>query len=81
MKLSIIKELLQAEMIWGDEHSDIEVLNACGADLMSDILADTKTNAILLTGLTHRQIIQTTVMGDFAAIIFVRGKIPSKDVI
>jgi hypothetical protein len=61
MKLSIIKELLQAEMIWGDEHSDIEVLNACGADLMSDILADTKTNAILLTGLTHRQIIQTTV--------------------
>lgn len=81
MKLSKIKELLQAEMLWGDEFLGIEVSNACGADLMSDILADTKTNAILLTGLTHRQIIQTTVMGDFAAITFVRGKIPPKDVI
>ncbi|HHY70894.1 MAG TPA: anti-sigma regulatory factor [Thermoanaerobacterales bacterium] len=81
MKLSKIKELLQAEMLWGDEFLDIEVSNACGADLVSDILADNKINAILLTGLTHRQIIQTTVMSDFAAIIFVRDKTPSKDVI
>jgi len=81
MKLMHIKELLQAEILWGEEFLDIEVSNACGADLMSDILADNKTNAILLTGLTHRQIIQTTVMGDFAAIVFVRGKIPSTDVI
>ena len=81
MKLSKIKELLQAEFLWGDEFSDIEVSNACGADLISDILSDTKTNAILLTGLTHRQIIQTTVMGDFAAIAFVRGKFPSNDII
>ncbi|HHX22601.1 MAG TPA: anti-sigma regulatory factor [Thermoanaerobacterales bacterium] len=81
MKLSKIKELLQAEMLWGDEFLDIEVSNACGADLMSDILADNKVDAILLTGLSHRQIIQTTVMGDFAAIVFVRGKTPSEDVI
>lgn len=81
MKLSKIKELLKAEVLWGDEFLDIDISNACGADLMSDILADNKINAILLTGLTHRQIIQTTVMGDFAAIVFVRGKIPSKDVI
>ncbi|HHY42518.1 MAG TPA: anti-sigma regulatory factor [Thermoanaerobacterales bacterium] len=81
MKLSKIKELLNAEVLWGEEYLDIEVFNACGADLMSDILADNKANAILLTGLTHRHIIQTTVMSEFAAIVFVRGKIPSKDVI
>jgi serine/threonine-protein kinase RsbT len=81
MKLSKIKELLQAEMLWGDDFLDTEVSNACGADLVSDILSDTKPDAILLTGLTHRQIIQTTVMGDFAAIAFVRGKIPPNDVI
>ncbi len=81
MKLSKIKELLQAEVLWGDEFLDTEVLSACGADLMSDILADTKISAVLLTGLTHRQIIQTAVMGDFVAITFVRGKIPPKDVI
>lgn len=81
MKLSRIKDLLQAEILWGQELLDIEVANACGADLMSDILADTKTNAILLTGLTHRQIIQTASMSDFAAIVFVRGKIPAEDII
>lgn len=81
MRLSRIKDLLQAEMLWGQEFLDIEVSNACGADLMSDILADTKTNAILLTGLTHRQIIQTASMSDFAAIVFVRGKVPPEDVI
>jgi len=81
MKLLTIKELLQAQVLWGEEFLDIDVSNACGADLMSDILADNKTNAILLTGLTHRQIIQTTVMGDFAAIVFVRGKVPTKDVV
>jgi anti-sigma regulatory factor (Ser/Thr protein kinase) len=81
MKLSRIKELLQAEVLWGKEYLDKEVENACGADLMSDILADTKTNAVLLTGLTHRQIIQTAGMSDFAAIVFVRGKVPPKDVI
>lgn len=82
MKLSRIKEILRAEVLWGEELlDDIEVSNACGADLMSDILADNKTKAILLTGLTHRQIIQTASMSDFAAIVFVRGKLPNKDVI
>jgi len=81
MKLSKIKELLQAEVLWGNELLAIEVKNACGADLMSDILADPKTDAVLLTGLTHHQIIQTASMSDFAAIVFVRGKLPAKDVI
>lgn len=81
MKLSEIKELLQADVLWGEEFLNAEVTSACGADLMSDILADTKTNALLLTGLTHRQIIQTAVMSDFVAIMFVRGKVPPADVI
>lgn len=81
MKLSEIKELLQADVLWGEEFLNAEVTSACGADLMSDILADTKTNALLLTGLTHRQIIQTAVMSDFVAIMFVRGKVPPTDVI
>jgi len=81
MKLSQVKEILKAQFLWGDEYSDVEVKNACGADLMSDILADTKTNAVLLTGLTHRQLIQTAFMSEFAAVVFVRGKMPTEDVI
>lgn len=81
MKLTTIKELLKAEVLCGEELLHIEVTNACGADLISDILADHKSNAILLTGLTHRQIIQTASISDFAAIVFVRGKAPSNDLI
>lgn len=81
MKLSTIKDLLQAQVLWGEEYLDIDITNACGADLVSDILADAKTNAILLTGLIYKQIIQTAGMAEFAAIIFVRGKTPSQDVI
>nr|PZN04674.1 MAG: anti-sigma regulatory factor [Bacillota bacterium] len=82
MKLKEIKEILQAEVLTGEEKAlELEVTNACGADLISDILADTKKNAVLLTGLTHRQIIQTACMSEFAAIVFVRGKCPASDVI
>lgn len=81
MKLETIKKLLNAEVLWGSEFLHIDVTNACGADLISDILADLKSNAVLLTGLTHRQIIQTACVSDFAAVVFVRGKAPSKDLI
>ncbi|SHM63445.1 Anti-sigma regulatory factor (Ser/Thr protein kinase) [Caldanaerovirga acetigignens] len=82
MKLKKIKEILKAEVLTGDDGAlELEITNACGADLISDILADTKRNAVLLTGLTHRQIIQTAGMSEFAAIIFVRGKCPTGDVI
>ncbi|ADL07460.1 DRTGG domain-containing protein [Thermosediminibacter oceani] len=82
MKLKKIKEILRAEVLMGDDGDlEAEVTNACGADLISDILADTKKNAVLLTGLTHKQIIQTASMSEFAAIIFVRGKCPTRDVI
>jgi anti-sigma regulatory factor (Ser/Thr protein kinase) len=82
MKLKKIKEILRAEVLTGDDGAlEVEVTNACGADLISDILADMKKNAVLLTGLTHRQIIQTASMSEFAAIVFVRGKCPASDVI
>ncbi|TYP57664.1 ATP-binding protein [Thermosediminibacter litoriperuensis] len=82
MKLRKIKEILRAEVLMGDDRDlEVDVTNACGADLISDILADMKKNAVLLTGLTHKQIIQTASMSEFAAIIFVRGKYPARDVI
>lgn len=81
MKLATIQEILNAEVLTGADLLDIEVYNACGADLMSDILADTKANALLLTGLVNTQILQTATISDFAAIVFVRGKIPPDELI
>ncbi|MCX5832271.1 MAG: DRTGG domain-containing protein [Deltaproteobacteria bacterium] len=81
MKLSEIKEILNADVIVGAEHLDLEIKTAFGADLMSDVLAFAKTGSLLLTGLTNSQVIRTANILDIAAIILVRGKKPSAETI
>ncbi|MBP9015258.1 MAG: hypothetical protein KBH15_01980, partial [Candidatus Atribacteria bacterium] len=59
MTLLEIKEILQAEVLAGEEFLDREPSSACGSDLLSDVLAFTKENSVLLTGLTNSQVIRT----------------------
>ncbi len=79
LKLYEVQQVLGAIQICGHHSLEREVATACGADLMSDVLAFTKDGALLLTGLTNPQVIRTADVGGLSAIIFVRGKIPSKD--
>ena len=81
MKLSDVKEILDAEVIVGEDNLDLEVKTAFGADLMSDVLAFAKAGSLLLTGLTNTQVIRTANVLDIAAIILVRGKKPSTETI
>ena len=76
LKLSEIKEILNADVIIGEEKLDIEVKTAFGADLMSDVLAFAKAGSLLLTGLTNTQVVRIANVLDIAAIILVRGKKP-----
>lgn len=77
LKLMEVQQLLGATLIFGEHCLDREVKTACGADLMSDVLAFTKDGALLLTGLTNPQVVRTADVGGLTAIIFVRGKTPS----
>lgn len=81
MKLSTVKEILSANVLTGDENLENEVLSACGCDLMSDVLAFVKDQALLLTGLVNPQVVRTAEMMDMKAIVFVRGKMPSEEII
>ena len=81
MKLRQIRDILQADVLWGDGLLENEVSYAFGSDLMSDVLAFVKTGTILLTGLINSQVIRTAEMADVTAILFVRGKVPDEDVI
>ena len=80
VKLSEIQRVLGASKICGGDCLDQEVLTACGADLMSDVLAFTKDGALLLTGLNNPQVVRTADVGGLRAIVFVRGKLPAPDV-
>ena len=81
MKLLEIKELLEAEVVSGENNLDMEVNLGCAADLMSDILAYGKPDSILLTGLINLQVINTANISDMKAICFVRGKKPAENII
>ena len=81
MTINTIKDLLGAEVLCGNESLGKDVHSACGSDMMSDVLAFTKCNTLLCTGLTNLQVVRTADMTDLCAIIIVRGKTPSEDVV
>ena len=81
MKISTIQELLEAEVVCGEEYLDHEVHSACGSDMMSDVLAYVKDQAVLLTGLVNPQVIRTAEMMDMMCVVFVRSKSPSEEMI
>jgi hypothetical protein len=73
--------LLEGQFFSGEDKGNLEVVSACGADLMSDVMAFVKDRVLLLTGLVNPQVIRTAELLDIHAIIFVRGKAPSRDMI
>ena len=81
MKISDISNLLNAKVLCCESMLDHEVHSACGSDMMSDVLAFVKNQAVLLTGLVNPQVIRTAEMMDMHCVVFVRGKEPSAEMI
>ena len=81
MRVKDIINILDAEVICRDDLLDTEVQTACGSDMMSDVLAFVKEQAVLLTGLVNPQVVRTAEMMDMHCIVFVRGKRPSIEII
>jgi len=76
MTIENIKDILNARVLSGGERLQNDVHSACGSDLMSDVLAFVKDQAVLLTGLLNPQVVRTAEMMDMKCIVFVRGKEP-----
>ena len=74
MNVNDVMRLLDAKLICGEENLETEVHEACGSDMMSDVLAYVKDQAVLLTGLVNIQTVRTADMMDMVCIVFVRGK-------
>ncbi len=77
MTISELRDLLDAEVLCGGELLDRESHSACGSDMMSDVLAYVKDQAVLLTGLVNSQVIRTAEMMDMICVVFVRSKRPT----
>ena len=81
MKLKEIIDLIEGTLYVPGVTLDAEVKGGCGADLMSDVLAAIKPDAILLTGLCNPQVVRTAQMADVRAIVLVRGKRPPAETV
>ncbi len=81
MTVNIVQELLSAQILCCENNIHLKLECACGSDMMSDVLAFIKKPSVLLTGLCNLQVVRTAEMMDIVCICFVRGKLPSKDMI
>lgn len=81
MTIADVKQILSADIICCEEKQEKEVHNACGSDMMSDVLAFVKDQSVLITGLCNPQVIRTAEMMDIICICFVRGKQPDEAMI
>ena len=68
MTVREIQNILSAEVVCGGDCLDREVNDACGSDMMSDVLA-----------FVNPQVIRTAEMMDMKCVVFVRGKRPDRD--
>ncbi len=80
MRLGEVKKILGLKVLV-EGRDDLEIGTACGADLMSDVLAFSQEKTLLLTGLTNPQVIRTAEMIDIKVLVFVRGKRPPEETI
>lgn len=81
MLIEDIAKLLDAEVHTENHDKQLDICSACGADLMSDVMAFSKENAMMITGLMNPQVIRTAEMMDMRVVVFVRGKKPQLPVV
>jgi hypothetical protein len=81
MILSDVRELLRCTVFTGEDSLGHPVMFGCASDLMSDVLAFSRSGALLLTGLVSVQTVQTSHIADIVGIVIVRGKTPDASVV
>ena len=78
--LAEVRKILDAEVLNGSDLS-VKVERVGAADLLSDVLATSKTGTLLLTGLISTQVIRTAIVADLCGVVFVRGKRPGEEIL
>lgn len=81
MTVKDILKALDATVSSGSEHLDQEITSAFASDMMSEVLAYSKGQSVLVTGLCNPQVIRTAEMLDITCIVLIRGKEANEEMI
>ncbi|MCZ2127369.1 MAG: hypothetical protein LC099_06295 [Anaerolineales bacterium] len=76
MNLRDVIAISKGEILTPQLSADAEIFSGCCADLMSDVLAYSRPQAVLLTGLINPQVVRTAQVADVRAIVFAHDKQP-----
>jgi len=79
--LEDLKNILDAQVLCGQDLSSVEIKSVSASDMMSDALTFAREDSMMVTGLINRQVVRTAEMAGVAAICFVRGKRPEEETI
>lgn len=81
MQIGVLRDLLDARLLCGEDRLEDEISTVFSSDMMSDVLACPDEIHCLLTGLINQQVIRTADMMDIGTVVFIRGKCPSDEVV
>ncbi len=81
MKIEELVKAVEGNVVCCHENLKRDVELAFASDLMSDVLTVQVDKLVLLTGLANMQAVRTAEMSDLPAVIFVRNKTVSEDMI
>jgi predicted transcriptional regulator len=81
MKLTDAMQLIEARPLTNVKVEHLKLTQVGAADLLSDVLAFSKPGFLLLTGQLSIQTLKTAQISEAVAVVFVRGKIPEKEII
>ena len=81
MTLRDIRNILDAEVLCGENLLDREVATGFACDLISEMLAFADSGTLLITSLTNPHVIHTAEVMDAVGVIFVGGKKPNVSMI
>ena len=81
MKIAEIQDILNAEIIVGEDQLEETIIGGGAADLMEDVLAAAAKGCALLTGVTTEYVMQTAKIAQVTAVVLVRGKRPPEEMI
>ena len=81
IKLEELKDMLESQVLSGNDFMSREITSVFSCDLMSGVLAFVKKDSLLLSCLVNQQVVRTAEMAGITAICFVRGKVPPEETI
>ena len=81
MKLAEIRDILECEILTGEDALSLDLETVVASDGMSEILAFAHPGALMITGLTNIQSVRTADIANVRAMIYIRGKRPAANTI